>query len=131
MKYLLDTMVWLWSVGPVERIGEKGREILADGDAEIYLSSASCWEVAIKTQAGKYVLPEPPARYIPSRLAQQSIRALAISHAHAIKVYDLELHHRDPFDRLIIAQAITEEMTVLTADRVFQKYPVDVVWCGA
>jgi PIN domain nuclease of toxin-antitoxin system len=130
MKYLLDTMVWLWSVGPVENIGGRGREILADGDAEIYLSSASCWEVAIKTQAGKYALPEPPTRYIPKRLAQQGIRALAISHAHALKVYDLALHHRDPFDRLIIAQAITEEMSVLTADRIFEKYPVHVVWCG-
>jgi PIN domain nuclease of toxin-antitoxin system len=130
MKYLLDTMVWLWSVGPTDKIGRAGLEILTNGEEEIYLSAASSWEIAIKTKLGKYELTEPPGRYVPKRLALQGIQSLSITQRHSLKVYDLPLHHQDPFDRLIIAQAINEEMTVLTADRAFGKYPVDVLWCG-
>ena len=131
MKYLLDTVTWLWSVGPLEKIGRTGLEILSDGKAEVYLSAASSWEIAIKAQLGKFDLPEPPASYIPNRLAQQGIRSLSITQVHAVKVYDLPRVHADPFDRLIIAQAIVEDMTVLTADRAFGKYPVEIIWCGA
>jgi PIN domain nuclease of toxin-antitoxin system len=130
MRYLLDTMVWLWSVGPTDKIGSAGLAILANGKEDIYLSAASSWEIAIKTKLGKYELTEPPGRYVPKRLTQQGIQPLPITQAHSLKVYDLPLHHQDPFDRMIIAQAIAEQMTVLTADRVFGKYPVDVVWCG-
>lgn len=130
MKYLLDTMVWLWSVGPTDRIGSAGLEILTNGDEEIYLSAASSWEIAIKTKLGKFELTEPPGRYVPKRLAAQGIHPLSITQSHSLKVYNLPLHHRDPFDRLIIAQAIEEQMAILTADRIFGKYPVDVLWCG-
>ena len=130
MKYLLDTMVWLWSVGPSKTIGTAGLEILASREEEIYLSAASSWEIAIKTRLGKFQLPEPPGRYVPTRLNDQGIRSLPINQDHSLKVYDLPLHHSDPFDRIIIAQAIVEDMVVLTSDRVFEKYPIDVVWCG-
>jgi PIN domain nuclease of toxin-antitoxin system len=130
MKYLLDTMVWLWSVGPTDKIGSAGLEILTNGEEEIYLSAASSWEIAIKTRLGKYELGEPPGRYVPKRLAEQGIQSLSVTQNHSVKVYDLPLYHQDPFDRLIIAQAIAEKMTVLTADRAFGKYPVSVVWCG-
>jgi len=130
MKYLLDTMVWLWSVGPSETIGKAGLEVITNGEEELYLSAASVWEVAIKVRIGKFKLPEVPALYVPNRLTTQGIRTLSITQSHALKVYDLPLHHRDPFDHLIIAQAIVEGMTVLTADRAFGKYPVDVLWCG-
>ena len=63
-------------------------------------------------------------------MAKQGLFSLAVTHLHAVKVYDLPSHHADPFDRLIIAQAIVEEMTVLTSDREFEKYPIDVIWCG-
>src|SRR5205807_8758500 len=115
---------------PTEKIGRAGLQILGSGEQEIYLSAASSWEVAIKIQSGKFHLPEPPGRYVPKRLAEQGIRQLSVTHSHALKVYDLPLHHHDPFDRLIIAQALAEEMAILTSDRVFSKYPVDVVWCG-
>jgi len=130
VKYLLDTMVWLWSVGPSKTIGTAGLEILASREEEIYLSAASSWEIAIKTRLGKFQLPEPPGRYVPKRLIDQDIRSLPINQDHSLKVYDLPLHHSDPFDRIIIAQAIVEDMVVLTSDRVFEKYPIDVVWCG-
>ena len=131
MKYLLDTMVWLWSVGSSEQIGKAGLEILASGDEEIYFSAATSWEIAIKTRLGKSRLPEEPVPYVPKRLSEQGIHSLSVTQSHSLKVYDLPLHHHDPFDRLIIAQALTEEMVILTSDRVFKNYPVEVLWCGA
>ena len=130
MKYLLDTVAWMWSVGPTEKLGEAALEIFSDGKEELYLSAASSWEVVIKTQLGKLELPEPPNSYIPKRLAAQGIHSLTITQSHTLKVYELLRHHADPFDRLIIAQAIVEGMTILTADRIFEKYPVEVLWCG-
>jgi PIN domain nuclease of toxin-antitoxin system len=130
MKYLLDTAVWLWSLAEPERINDLAREIIGDGQTELYLSAASSWEISIKSALGKLPLPEPPARYVPKRLAAQGIRPLPITHSHALAVADLPLHHRDPFDRILVAQAQIEEMTVLTADRAFDKYRVEVVWCG-
>jgi PIN domain nuclease of toxin-antitoxin system len=130
MKYLLDTMVWLWSVGPTENIAPAGLEILKRGSEDIYLSAVSSWEVAIKAKIGKFNLPEAPGPYVRSRMQTQSIRPLSITQDHTLKVYDLALHHNDPFDRLLIAQAILEKMTILTADRIFKKYPVEILWCG-
>jgi PIN domain nuclease of toxin-antitoxin system len=130
MKYLLDTVIWLWSIGSVEKMNEACREILENGREEIYFSAAAAWELSIKARLGKLHLPGPPAQCIPAFMAKQGLRPLPVTHLHAVKVYDLPLHHEDPFDRLIIAQAITEEMTVLTADRAFRKYPVEVLWCG-
>lgn len=130
MKYLLDTVAWLWSVHADERLGDNAREILANGKEEIYLSAASSWELSIKMRLGKLTFPGPPAQVVPAFMAKQGLLAIAVTHLHAVKVYDLPPHHSDPFDRLIIAQAMVEEMTVLTSDRVFEKYPIDVVWCG-
>ncbi len=130
MKYLLDTMVWLWSVGPTEKIGNAGLEILRNGREEIYLSAASSWEIAIKAKLGKFQLPEAPGPYVRSRMAAQRVLALAVTQNHSLAVYDLPPHHNDPFDRLIIAQALDEGMVILTSDRAFRKYPVEVLWCG-
>jgi PIN domain nuclease of toxin-antitoxin system len=130
MKYLLDTMVWLWSVGPTDKIGSAGLAVLTNGEEDLYFSAASSWEIAIKTKLGKFDLPEPPPRYVPKRLAEQGIQSLSVTQSHSLKVYDLPLHHSDPFDRLIIAQALAEGMAILTSDRAFKKYPVELVWCG-
>ena len=130
MRYLLDTNAWLWSVGATELISKAGLSILTDGSQEIHLSVASMWEVMIKAAAGKLALPELPPVYVSSRLARQGVRSLPINQAHVFKVHDLPHHHRDPFDRLLIAQAMVEGMTILTADGAFRRYDVDIVWCG-
>ena len=130
MKYLLDTSVWLWSVGPTERLNKKARELLADGQHELYLSVASTWEISIKAALGKLHMPEPLGRYLPKRLAEQGIQALPILQHHALGVHELPPHHNDPFDRLLISQARAEEMVILTADRMFAQYPVKIVLCG-
>jgi PIN domain nuclease of toxin-antitoxin system len=130
MKYLLDTSIWLWSVTTWERLNEKARDLLSSGQDELYLSAASSWEIAIKAALGKLRLPEPAATYVPARMATEGIRPLAITHAHALAVSDLPLHHSDPFDRLLVAQGRTEDMVILTADRAFELYDVQVFWCG-
>ena len=130
MKYLLDTAVWLWSTDAVEKIGDAGREILGNGREEIYLSAATVWELSIKMRLGKLQFPGPPSRSVLAFMAKQGLRPLPITHVHAVGVYDLPPHHSDPFDRLIIAQALAEDLVILTSDRVFQKYPVELVWCG-
>ena len=88
----------------------------------------TAWEISIKAGLGKLHLPGPPAQVIPAFMAKQGLRPLPVTHLHAVKVYDL-LHHNDPFDRLIIAQAISEEMAVLSADIDFRKYPVKALSC--
>jgi PIN domain nuclease of toxin-antitoxin system len=130
VRYLLDTGVWIWSVSAFETLNNSAQEILRDGREELYLSAVTALEVTIKTRLGKLQLPTPPPDCVPAFMARQSLRPLNVTHPHALKVYDLPLHHNDPFDRLIIAQAIVEEMTILTADRWFDKYPVDVLWSG-
>jgi PIN domain nuclease of toxin-antitoxin system len=130
MKYLLDTVAWVWSVYADERLGDHARKILANGKEEIYLSAASSWELSIKMRLGKLNFPGSPAQVVPAFMAKQGLLSMAVTHLHAVKVYDLPPHHSDPFDRLIIAQAMVEGMAVLTSDRVFEKYPIDVIWCG-
>jgi PIN domain nuclease of toxin-antitoxin system len=130
VRYLLDTAVWLWAQTRPERLGKKAGDLLSSlpaGD-EVFLSAASSWEISIKFYLGKLPLPEPPSVYVPRRLG--GIQPLVVTHAHALAAGELPLHHRDPFDRLLIAQARLEGMTVLTTDRVFAQYGVPVIWCG-
>jgi PIN domain nuclease of toxin-antitoxin system len=129
MRYLLDTGVWLWSQTRPERLGRKAIELLSSlpKEDELFLSAASSWEISIKFHLGKLPLPEPPARYVLSRL--NGLKSLPITHGHALTAGELPLHHSDPFDRLLIAQARLEGMTLLTADTNFAKYDVAVLWC--
>jgi PIN domain nuclease of toxin-antitoxin system len=130
MRYLLDTGVFLWSLGGVERLNREARELLSENKEEVYLSAASSWEISIKYSLGKLRLPEPPPRYVPQRMTRQGIQALFITHAHVLAVSELPGHHRDPFDRLLISQARSEGMTFMTADSMCAKYPVELLWCG-
>jgi PIN domain nuclease of toxin-antitoxin system len=130
MKYLLDTEVWLWSLSEPDRLNARARKLLADGGQEIYLSAASSWEIAIKYALGRLPLPELPDRYVTQRMTTQGLRALPISHDHALRVHALPHHHKDPFDRLLIAQAEAEGLTLLTADATFRDYDAKLVWCG-
>ena len=128
MKLLLDTQVWLWSLAEPERLNDEARALLSDRRNTIYLSAASAWEIAIKSALGKLPLPEPPTIYVPSRMASLGILALNITHSHTLHVFSLPAHHRDPFDRIIIAQSQVENLPVLTADRVFRQYDVTIIW---
>ncbi len=130
MKFLLDTNVFLWALTDEHKLNSSAQEILKSASSELYFSAAGSWEIAIKFALGLLPLPKSPSQYIPYALRVWDVRALDITHEHALHAGELPLHHRDPFDRLLIAQALSEQMTLLTADRVFQKYKVELIFCG-
>ncbi len=130
MNYLLDTSVFLWALAEPSRLNRRARELLSREQGELFLSAASSWEISIKHALGRLELPEPPATCIPLWLQKWGLRPLDITHLHALAIGELPSHHEDPFDRILIAQAKLEQMVILTADRMFRKYPVEVFWCG-
>jgi PIN domain nuclease of toxin-antitoxin system len=130
LKYLLDTSVFLWSNSAPEKLNRQAVTILSSVSSEIYLSAASSWEIAIKFALRTLRLPSPPSQFIPDTLRILSIRSLQISHFHTLAAGALPPHHRDPFDRMLIAQAGSEEMVLLTADKIFAKYDVEMLFCG-
>ncbi len=127
MRILLDTQCWLWMAASPERLSARARKLVETTEHELLLSAASAWEIAIKHALGKLRLPEPPARYVPKRLETMRTVPLPIEHGHALRVASLPPHHRDPFDRMLVAQAQIEDLPILTADPVFTRYDVEVI----
>ncbi|MCF4969960.1 type II toxin-antitoxin system VapC family toxin, partial [Nostoc sp. CMAA1605] len=111
MKLLFDTQCWLWWFTQPERLSEKTIAHIADETNELWFSVASIWEMGIKVAIGKLPLPEPLDSYISNRMGQLGVRSLEITAIHALQAATLPLHHRDPFDRILIAQAQLENMT--------------------
>ena len=130
MKYLLDTNVFLWSSGAPEKLNRRAATVLSSGSSEVYLSAASSWEIAIKFALRSLKLPSPPSQFVPDAMRILSIRSLEISHFHSLAAGALPPHDRDPFDRMLVAQARAETMVLLTADEAFAKYDVKTLLCG-
>ena len=128
MRALLDTHAWLWWISEPERLGGEARAIVADPANDILFSVASSWEIAIKYALGKLPLPEPPAEFVPKRLMRDHLATLHVEHRHALHVAELPKHHRDPFDRLLIAQARLEGIPLLTSDPQLARYDVEIRW---
>lgn len=128
MKYLLDTHCWLWWIVTPEKLSSRVQEMIKDGGNDIFLSAVSSWEIAIKYAIGKLPLPEAPDRFVPPRLARDAIVPLPIQHAHALHLASLPLYHRDPFDRLLISQAQMEHLPIVTVDKQFEPYDVELIW---
>ena len=129
MRILLDTHCWLWWISEPERLQERARNQIADSHNTILLSAVSSWEIAIKYALGRLPLPEPPEDFVPRRLSQDAILGLPIEHIHALRVAALPDHHRDPFDRLLIAQAEVEGIPVMTVDPQFRLYDqIEIIW---
>ncbi len=126
MRLLLDTHVFLWLQTEPERLGP-ALSTISDPGNELLLSAASSWEIAIKHGLGRLDLPEPPASYVPDRMARMGATPLAVEHPHVLTVADLPPVHRDPFDRLLVAQARLLGLGLVTADPVFARYDVDVI----
>ena len=127
MRVLLDTQCWLWMTLAPERFSARARKLVEARETLLYLSAASAWEIAIKHALGKLRLPEPPATYVPTRVAALGVQPLAIEHSHALRVAELPPHHRDPFDRLLIAQAQIDDLPILTSDSLFDAYDVTTI----
>jgi len=132
MKILLDTQCWLWWFAQPERLNEQAIALIADDSNELWFSVASIWEIAIKVANGKLPLPEPINTYINSRIALLDMRILEIKAGHGLRSAALPLHHKDPFDRILIAQSHMEDMTLLSADIMFKKYSdISLIWAAS
>jgi PIN domain nuclease of toxin-antitoxin system len=127
MKILLDTQCWLWWLAAPEKLSQSARRRIADKRNIVYLSAASSWEIAIKYSIGKLTLPEPPMQFIPKRLARDAITALPIEVMHTLHDADLPRHHKDPFDRILISQSIKEDIPIMTVDKRFELYEVNII----
>jgi len=127
MKAILDTHAFLWALAGDARMSRHARDIFA-GPADLSLSIASIWEILIKVQSGKLNFPRPAGPYLLSQMADNRIRTLPISIDHLLALERLPMHHRDPFDRMLIAQSMEEDWPIITADPMFKQYPIRVIW---
>jgi len=118
MRLLIDTQIFIWVVLDSDKLGVKARQIILAA-TEVFVSAASIWEIAIKAKIGK--LEGNPDEFVEA-IKQSGFRELVISARHAAKVHELPLYHRDPFDRILIAQALTEPLRFLTADSMLEQY---------
>ena len=127
MKVLLDTHVFLWAISDPGRLSERAVETIQDSANEVLVSIASAWEIAIKVGIGKFVMPVPLAPYLQRQLVKHRIGVLPIQLSHLATLEKLPLHHRDPFDRLLVAQCLEENATLITVDSQLQLYPVNII----
>jgi PIN domain nuclease of toxin-antitoxin system len=127
VRVLLDTQCWLWMTLSPERFSPRARALVEARQNMLYLSAASAWEIAIKHALGRLRLPEPPAAYVPARVAALGVQSLPIDQHHALHVATLPVRHRDPFDRLLVAQAQLDDLSILTADPLIRAYDVATI----
>ena len=128
MKLLVDTCTFLWLNADLSRVSPLARQLCADPDNELYLSVVSTWEITVKHLTGRLPLPHPVARYVPSRRSANGIASLDLTEDAVLQLAKLPSLHRDPFDRMLICQAIAHSLAILTPDEWIARYPVRVVW---
>lgn len=128
MKFLLDTHTFLWFIANNPELSKAAKELLEDSNTELLLSYASLWEIAIKVSLGKLSLPEPFEAFVAEQLEVNSIELLPLSVKQISAVVSLPFHHRDPFDRLLAAQSLTEALPLVSRDTIFDEYRVSRRW---
>lgn len=128
MKFLLDTHVFLWWMMDIEKIPTKIINYIQNENNNIFLSPASSWEICIKAKLGKLEFHTNPADFIFQKMQEYSIQSLPINHGHTTKTYHLSEIHKDPFDRILIAQSIQEKIPLITNDSKIKNYAVEVIW---
>jgi len=128
MSILLDTQTLLWFLLDDPRLSKKALDVIVEADGSIFVSPASLWEIAIKISLGKYALPAPFAAFWDEQLKTNAFTLLPIAVSHAARIVELPFHHRDPFDRLIIAQSLVEGFQVISNDTIFDQYGLDRIW---
>ena len=128
MNILLDTCTFLWIVSGSDELSESARRVFTDPGNEVYLSVASAWEIIIKNQMGKLPLPEPPHDFIRKWRTLHDIDSLPLDEAAILQLSRLPDYHKDPFDRILVCQAIAGSMIILTPDPGITRYPVRTEW---
>jgi PIN domain nuclease of toxin-antitoxin system len=128
MKVLLDTHAFLWAITDDPQLSERARNILESGRNELFVSVVSLWEILVKVQIAKLPLPRPVGRYLQQQLATATMQVLPVTFSHVLQLEQLPLHHRDPFDRFLVAQSIDEDLAILTADPALKSYPAKLIW---
>ncbi|HEY3999273.1 MAG TPA: type II toxin-antitoxin system VapC family toxin [Candidatus Xenobia bacterium] len=128
MRYLLDTSVFLWFIGEKRRIPARVRHHLTEPDAELFLSVVSLWEILVKFDLGKLPLPDAANRYIPARREQHGIQELLLTGTAVLRLAGIPPIHRDPFDRMLVCQAIDDGLTLVTGDPRIRAYPAKTLW---
>lgn len=128
MRYLLDTNAFLWWITDDSRLSEVARTIISNAENQVFFSAASAWEIAIKRQLGRLSFLTDPAILVPHQVAANAFGSLPIEIRHGLRVLQLPLHHRDPFDRILVAQAQVERIPLLTADPLIAQYDVATAW---
>lgn len=129
MKVLLDTHAFLWWISDSPTLSTAARQVIADGANDVYLSSVSVWEIAIKARAGRLkVFADDLERFIEQHVQQNLFLPLPITLAHSAKIHALSNQHRDPFDQMLVAQSLVEQFPIISADKKIQSYEVDVIW---
>jgi PIN domain nuclease of toxin-antitoxin system len=128
MKLLLDTHALIWFISGDKRLGKQAKEAFLNQNNMLFFSKVSLWEITIKISLGKLVLAERWLTLIEKEMASNGIQWLEIEIDHLKILADLPFHHRDPFDRLLISQAISESMSIVSIDSQFSEYPLDIIW---
>ena len=128
MRVLVDTQIWIWMRSAPARLSRRARRILTDERNEIVLSAATAWEITLKVAIGKLRLPCPVEEFVVTRAVATRVTPLPITQLHVIESAGLPLHHRDPFDRVLVARAHLEGMPLMSADQVFEAYDVKMLW---
>ena len=127
MGYLLDTHCFLWAIKQPDRLSKRIASLLTAGNSQILLSAASLWEIAIKAGAGRLDVPREP-EFFARHMDVLGLQPLAVQTWHVNRIFHLPDHHKDPFDRLLVAQALVEDLTILTADPAIGRYDVKTLW---
>lgn len=125
---MLDTCTFLWAIEGGKQLSDAARVALVDPDNDVFLSAVSAWEIAVKHGLGRLPLPEPPDRYVPTQRGARGIAPLALDEDAALHLARLPLLHRDPFDRMLVCQALAGALTVVTPDPDIARYPVRILW---
>ncbi len=128
MKLLLDTCTFLWLISDATELSPPARRLFSDPANDVFLSVASSWEIIVKNQLGKLPLPQPPYEFIPTWRTRHNIEPLPLAEAAVLQLARLPDYHRDPFDRILICQAIADGLAILTPDPLIRQYPVRVEW---
>lgn len=128
MRLLLDTCTFLWVIGGAKNLSSPAREAFADPGNEVFLSAVSAWEIAVKHRLGRLPLPSPPETFVPAQRTAHGLEPLPVDEEAALHVAKLPDLHRDPFDRMLVAQAMVGGLVLLTPDDQIREYPVRTLW---